>query len=287
MSTAAEFAVSPDLVAAAIRAADRCGRDVADVPLTTIAQVAGVSRSTLLRRLHGSRRALDEAVRAAGVDPGGQPVRVRAVEAGARLVSERGPATVTLEAVAEAAGCSVHSLYAIFGTRDKLFAAIYERYSPLADLAGLWTDSDGSLEQTVADFYRTLAVSLTREPRVATAMLADLLGNPNGPTAPIFARYFPRAVSIVGGWLESQIQAGRIREIPVLLLMQLLIGPLLAHLLVPPATTREAEWDLPELEQACSVFTSTFLRAVTTPAPDGETAFDCKSPHPDNDAEGG
>src|SRR5882757_4986574 len=172
MSTAAEFAVSPDLVAAAIRAADRCGRDVADVPLTTIAQVAGVSRSTLLRRLHGSRRALDEAVRAAGVDPGGQPVRVRAVEAGARLVSERGPATVTLEAVAEAAGCSVHRLYAIFGTRDKLFAAIYERYSPLDDLAGLWGDSDGSLDQTVADFYRTLAVSLTREPRVATAMLA-------------------------------------------------------------------------------------------------------------------
>jgi hypothetical protein len=35
-----------------------------------------MSRSTLLRRLGDSRAALDEAVRAAGVDPGGQPVRV-------------------------------------------------------------------------------------------------------------------------------------------------------------------------------------------------------------------
>ena len=42
-----------------------------------------------------------------GVDPGGRPVPDRAVEAGAPEVSERGPATVTLEAAAEAAGRGV------------------------------------------------------------------------------------------------------------------------------------------------------------------------------------
>jgi hypothetical protein len=47
----------------------------------------------------------------------------RAVEAGAWLVSERGRATGTLEAVAEAAGCFVHGRYSIFGTRDELLAA--------------------------------------------------------------------------------------------------------------------------------------------------------------------
>ncbi|NDZ83545.1 TetR/AcrR family transcriptional regulator, partial [Streptomyces sp. SID10853] len=67
-----------DLVAAALIAAEERGRDVADVPLAAIATAAGVSRSTLLRRLGGSRGALDEAVRRAGVDPGGrQPVRER------------------------------------------------------------------------------------------------------------------------------------------------------------------------------------------------------------------
>jgi hypothetical protein len=60
-----------------------------------------------------------------------------AVEAGAWLVSERGPATVTLEAVAESAGRSVHSRYSIFGTRDELLAASYEWYSPLDDLVRL------------------------------------------------------------------------------------------------------------------------------------------------------
>ena len=121
------------------------------MPLATIAQAAGMSRSTLVRRLNGSRQALDEAVRATGIDPGGRPVRVRAIEAGARLVSDRGLATVTLEAVAEAADCSVHSLYAIFGTRDELFAAIYERYSPLRDVLRLSADPSARLEHTVAE----------------------------------------------------------------------------------------------------------------------------------------
>ena len=58
----------------------------------------------------------------------------RAVEARAWLVSERGPATVTLEAVAEAAGHSVHSRYSIFGTHDELLAVSYEWHSPLDDL---------------------------------------------------------------------------------------------------------------------------------------------------------
>lgn len=264
MSPSGELLVSPELVEAAIHAATQRDKDVADVPLAAIAQSAGLSRSTLLRRLGGTRRALDEAVRAAGVDPGGRPVRVRAVEAGARLISAQGLATVTLEAVAAAAGCSVPSLYAVFGTRDELFAAIYEQYSPLRDLIRLCADPTAGLEQTVADFYRTMFVSLTREPRVATAMLADLLANPQGPTGQIFARYFPQALSSVGGWLQAQVQAGQLRDLPVPLLLQQLMGPLLAHLLMRNALPGAAD-QAAELERACSVFTAGFLRGVAAP----------------------
>lgn len=252
MSSADEFA---DLVASAIQTAERCGKDVADVPLTTIAQAVGVSRSTLVRRLNGSRQALDEAVQAAGVDPGGRPVRSRAIEAAAWLVSERGLANVTLESVAEAAECSVHSLYAIFGTRNELFAATYERYSPLNDLVRLGKDVDASLEQTVSHFYRMMAAALTREPRVAAAMLSDLLANPHGIAAGIFARYFPRVRASFRDYLEAQVRAGRIRDIPTPLLIQQLAGPLLAHVLMRPVIGED-------LEHACATFTSNFLRAV-------------------------
>jgi AcrR family transcriptional regulator len=263
MSSVRELSVPRELVTAAIRAAEQCGRDVADVPLDVIADVAGISRSTLLRRLGGSRKVLDDAVRATGVDPGGLPVRERAIHAGAWLISEHGPGAVTLEAVADAAGCSVPGLYAVFGCRDELFAAIYERFSPLSDLVGLWSDTVTDLEQTVAGFYRTLATSLDREPRVATAMLADLFAHPNGPTARIFIEYFPRALATVGGWLQAEVAAGRIRDLPVEVLLQQLIGPLLAHMLMRPAMPGLASESMPP-DQFCATFTDTFLRAVAT-----------------------
>jgi len=155
MSDSKNTEIPADLVNAAIDEAERRGEDVADVPLIALAAAAGISRSTLLRRIGGSRRGLDDAVRAAGVDPGGRPpVRERAVEAGARLISERGLGATTLEAVAEAAGCSLHSLYATFGGRDGLLAAIYERYSPILDLESLTAEPPANLEETVHGIYR-------------------------------------------------------------------------------------------------------------------------------------
>jgi AcrR family transcriptional regulator len=263
MSTGNEFHVSPDLVDAAIRAAQQGGRPVAEVSLGTLAETAGISRSTLLRRIGGSRRALDEAVRAAGIDPGGRPVRERAIEAGARLISERGLASVTLESVAASADCSVASLQAIFGTRDRLFGAIYQRYSPLSDLAALFSDETARIEDTVAGFYEVMAVGLTREPRVAPAMLADLLASPHGTVAKVFADHFPHALATVGGWLQRQVAVGAIRDTPIPLLMQQLTGPLLAHLLMRPAAGR-ADWEAPDLRQTCAAFTAMFLNAVGT-----------------------
>src|ERR1700753_1780215 len=115
--------VPADVVAAALRAAENLGRDVADVPLIAIAQEAGMSRSTLVRRLNGSRQPLGDAVGAAGVGPhvpaavdartrrrgaaagrsrgeargARPPVRERAVDAAASLISERGLAAANLE----------------------------------------------------------------------------------------------------------------------------------------------------------------------------------------------
>jgi AcrR family transcriptional regulator len=256
--------VPAELVNAAIDAAERRGEDVADVPLIALASAAGISRSTLLRRIGGSRRALDEAVRAACVEPGGRPpVRERAVEAGARLIGEQGLAAATLEAVAGAAGCSLHSLYAAFGGRDELLAAIYERYSPIPDLENLTAESPASLEETVRSVYSALVRSLGQEPRVAPAMLANLFSRPDGPTSRIFRRYFPRLLDSIGVWLTAEVRAGRIRPLPLPLLLQQMIGPLVMHMLLRPALSRELGRDLPSVEETCAVFADAFLRAVS------------------------
>jgi AcrR family transcriptional regulator len=266
MTTPTINEVPNEVVEAALRAAETLGRDVADVPLVAIAREAGMSRSTLVRRLNGSRQLLDDAVRAAGVEPGGRPpVRERAVQAAASLISDRGLAAVTLEAVAAQADCSVHSLYAVFGGRDELMRAVFDRYSPILDLDEAISEPDAEFGETVHRIYRLLAEAFSREPRVAPAMLAEGLARPTEPAVVALLQYHvPRMLAGVGQWLAGEVTAGRVRDLPLPLLIQQMLAPIAIHTMVRPAAVNIPEIELPDLDQACVVFADNFLRAVAT-----------------------
>ncbi|MER6303495.1 TetR/AcrR family transcriptional regulator [Kitasatospora sp. NPDC001539] len=261
-----------DLVSAALRAAKERSQDVADVPLTAIAAAAGISRSTLLRRLGGSRAPLDEAVRKAGVDPGGRPpVRERATEAAAHLVAERGLGGVTLDAVADRAGCSLPSLHTVFEGRDGLLAAVFRRYGPLPDLEALAADPPARLEDTVRLLHRNFLAAFCDEPRIMPAVFADLLSRPDGPAARMMAANMPQIVDGLGRLLLPHVEAGRLRPLPLTVLVQLLLGPMLNHVLLRPVLEPALGTDLPSLEEASALFADAYLRAVAPAGPDGGT----------------
>jgi AcrR family transcriptional regulator len=261
--------VEDDLVQAALRAAHALGKDVADVPVLAIARQAGISRSTLIRRLGGSRAALDDAVRATGVDPGGQaPVRIRALDAAATLISTSGLSSATLEAVAARAQCSVNSLHLIFAGRDELLRAVFERHSPLLDIEDFFTSDHGDLATTVRQFYRLLAENLSREPRVAPAALAEAFARPSSPAVQNLLQHnAPRLLASIGAWLDSEVQANTIRDIPLPLLTQQLMSPVVLHMLVRPAVPHIPGVDLPDIDTTCDTFADAFLRAVATTPP--------------------
>lgn len=266
--------VPADLVRAALRAAAELGRQVADVPMATIAAQAGVSRSTLLRRLGGSRAPLDAAVRASGVDPGGRPVKVRALCAAAELISERGLGMTTLEAIASSAGCSVDALHANFGTRDELIGEVFARHNPIVDiddvLAAEQAAEHADLSATVRAVYRTLARELNREPRLTPALLAEALARPDSPAVASIVRHnAPRMLAVVGDWLTTEIRAGRIRDLPVPLLIHQFTAPLVVHVLLRPIAVDAAGIDLPDIDQTCDIFADAFVRAVQ-PRQEGE-----------------
>lgn len=261
---AEELSVAEELVQAALRAAEKRGTDVADVPVLAIAREAGISRSTLLRRLGGTRAALDEAVRAVGVDPGGQlPVRARALGAAAALISESGLAAATLEAIAARADCAAHSLYMAFGSRDELLRIVFEHHSPIPDLEDVLDTATDDLAATVRRLYEALATALGREPRVAPAILAEVFARPTSPTVQTLAQHaIPRMLEVLGTWLNTQVQRGRIRDSPTPLLIQQLMGPMLLHMLGRPALSAAAVIDVPDMDTTCEAFTANFVRAV-------------------------
>lgn len=255
---------TPEVVAAALRAAERLGKGVADVPVAMIATEAGISRSTLLRRFGGSRTALNEAVRAAGVDPGGlPPVSTRAIDAAASLISESGLAAATLEAVAARANCSVYSLHAVFGGRDELMREVFERHSPILDIEEYLARPGDDFSETVRGFYRTVADALTREPRVAPAIFAEAFARPTSPAVQSLAAYGPpRMLGVLGRWFDAEIRAGHIRDLPLPLLAQQLLGPILIHVFTRPALANVPAWSPPDLVTACDAFADAFVRAV-------------------------
>jgi AcrR family transcriptional regulator len=256
--------VAEDLIQAALRAAEKRGKDVADVPVLAIAREAGISRSTLLRRLGGTRAALDEAVRAAGVNPGGQmPVRARALEAASALISESGLAAATLEAIAGRADCAAHSLYMAFGSRDELLRILFERHSPVPDFEDVLDAATDDLTATVRCLYQALAIALGREPRVAPAIIAEVFARPTSPTVQALSQHaVPRMLDVLGTWLQTQVKHGRIRDLPTPLLIQQLMGPMVMHMLGRPALTALDMVELPDLDTTCTELTTNFVRAV-------------------------
>lgn len=257
--------VAPELIEAAVRAAETLKRDIVEVPVTAIAAEARISRSTLLRRLGGSRSVLDAAVRAAGIDPGGRPpVRVRALTAAAELISKNGLGATTLDSIAEHADCSVFSLHAVFGGRDELLRAVFDQYSPIRDVESYFATAPDDLYTTVHGFYRTVADALSREPRVTPAMLAEVYARPASATVQSLTRHAaPRMLGALGAWLETEIKAGRIRDQPRLVLIQQLLGPIVIHMLMRPAFSDAIELALPDIDSVCEHLTTNFLAAVT------------------------
>ncbi len=263
-------AIHETVIQAAIAAAAETGVDVADVALDQIARRAGVSRATLFRRI-GSRRRLDAAVRASGVDPGGRPaLRERAAEAAAAIVRERGIEALTLEAVAAAAGCSIPSLHTQVGGREGLLAALFERYSPLPRLERLLAGSAPPLEAGVRAIYGAIFDAATAEPRLLQALLADALTRPAGPARRIVVEsYLPRLMATLGPWLAGEIAAGRCRPLPPLLLLQLLAGPMALHVATRGLVEGLGDAPMPPRDEVIEQLTAAYCRSVAPPAESG------------------
>jgi hypothetical protein len=73
---------------------------------------------------------------------------------------------------------------------------------------------------------------------------------------------------VLGQWLDAEMDAGRVRRLPPVLLAQQLLGPIVFHLFMRPVAQSAAlAIPIPDIDIMCDVFAEAFIRAVGTPAP--------------------
>jgi AcrR family transcriptional regulator len=255
------------IVRAAITEAAEAGRPVAEVSLDRIARRAGLSRSTVYRRVR-TRRALEEAVREAGGDPGSRVgVRERAITAATELIVADGVAALTVEAVTRRVGCAATSVYAAFGDREGLLAAVFERHAPLPVVEELLTADPrrfADFESGVRAIYTAVFDTVADDTPVLQALLAEVLAKPNGIATQFFSeQVLPRITSTVGAWLTEQTKAGRCADLPLSLLIPMLIAPISVHLLARPRLLA-AGGPVPDRHTVIEAMTAAFCHAAAT-----------------------
>ncbi|WP_102142976.1 TetR/AcrR family transcriptional regulator [Mycobacterium hubeiense] len=255
------------IVRAAIEEAEQTATPVAELSLDRIARRAGVSRSTIYRRVR-SREALNEAVRKAGADPGSRVgVRERAVAAATEIILADGVAALTVEGVARRVGCAVSSVHTTFGGRAGLLAAVFERHAPLPIVEQLIQADPkrfSDFETGVRTIYTVVFDAVADDTGVLEAMVAEALGSPNGiGMAFVREQIAPRIAATVGTWLQEQIRAGHCIDLPLSMLVPLLIAPISVHLIARQRLAAAGQ-PVPDRQTVIDTMTTAFCRAVET-----------------------
>jgi AcrR family transcriptional regulator len=256
--TATERTVQERIVAAA-------GEMLAVDPGVTVAAIAGragVSRATVHR--YFPTRA--ELLASVGQEPD-QGARDRVLAAAAELVGRHGFAAVSMDELAAAAGVSRASVYRLFPGKAALLEALVVAYSPFAPMVAYLNDcGDRPPEEVIPDLYRLMARVVAPNIGLLASVLTEVTSaSPEaveGAQRPVTAM-----LRSVGGYLEHQMDAGRIIRAHRVLAVQALFGPLFFHLLTRSTATRIAGLDVP-LDAAADQLSAIALRALTPRAGD-------------------
>jgi len=233
--------------------------------LGDVADDAGVSRATLYRYFPSRAELL------AAVDLEPHPgTEERILAAAAELVGRDGLRNLSMDELAALAGVSRASVYRRFPGKAPLFAALLAAYSPFQVVEQILTRGvDRPPAELLPEMAR--AAARTMEPRIgiARSLLFEVTaGEPEAieAAAPVIGQM----LGALGGYLAAQMAAGRVRRMHPLLAAQLLIGPVLFHLMTRPIAARVAHFEV-SLEDAVTALAETALEGLlVSPRSGGE-----------------
>jgi AcrR family transcriptional regulator len=244
---------SRDEVIAATRRACADGRQPT---MEEIAAAAAVAVRTLYR-LFGTRYAL---LREAGC-AAERTARERVLETALQLVGRRGLNELSMDDLATTAGVSRATVYRLFPGKAALFGELIREFSPWEPVADVIDAmSDGDPEEVIPVVAHAIAEAMHDRVGLLLRIVFELRqGNPD--TAEGMRQSMARGLPELVGYLNSQMQAGRLREMDPILAIQLLAGPIVVHLLTQPLAHALSGFDIPQ-PQVLDQIVHAWLRAM-------------------------
>jgi len=104
---------------------------------------------------------------------------------------------------------------------------------------------------------------------VLEALIAEALAKPNGTVMRLLRnRILPRITATIGGWLATQIRAGRCAELPLPVLLPLFVSPISVHVIARRRLVA-AGLPAPDRDSVIDAMTDAFCRAVGSREPRG------------------
>lgn len=200
-----------------------------DATVDDIARAARTSRATFYRTF-GSRPALLSELK---LEP--EPdTRRRVLQAASVLLQEQTLSQLSMDELAVHAGVSRANLYRLFPGKAALFAAMLIAFTPFEPVMRLLDDhGEDPPQQLIPELAVTAYRSVADHVGLARTLILEITSR-TPETQQAFAETGLRAMLRVATYLQSQMDAGRLRKMPPLLALQGLIGAVMLHLLASP-----------------------------------------------------
>lgn len=232
--------------------------------MATVAGAAGVSRATVHR--HFRTRA--DLLAALDVEPD-PDARARVLAGAAELIARDGLAALSIDELATFASVSRATVYRLFPGKAALVEALMNAYTPFDPIiARLEEIGDCPPDEVLPEICRSAASVAAANVGILRAIFFEVTsGSPDALEGA--GRPIQRMVRALGGYLERQMAAGRLRTMHPTLAVESLLGPLIFYVLTRLHAARLAGLDVP-FEEAVEQLVGVAMRGLQ-PSPHGDS----------------
>src|SRR5258708_702135 len=177
------------------------------------------------------------------------------------MIGQEGLTALCIDALADAAGVSRATVYRLFPGKAALFREVVKTYAPFERLALLVEQVANRPPEEVMPQVARVVVELFATRAGLYRTLAFEISSQQEDTEEAATFVLERGIGSLLGYLQHQIDEGRLRPMAPFVALQAFLGPLFIHILARSLVERALGLTLP-IGEVAAQFVAFWLRAM-------------------------